>query len=534
MQAHNEMQLPGIKRRTSPEGDMIRFAGKHGAVWSVEAPRVRFPRLCRDLAVDVAVVGAGITGLTAAWLLKKAGKSVAVLDLGELGSGATGRSSGHLTALPDRPLSRILADFGEAGAREVVRSGQEAIDQIESICAGGVEARFERVPGFRYSETEVGLQSLHEEAEAAARLGLPATFAEQVPLPFPVRGALRIEHQAQFHPLLYLEGLVEQVAGDGCHIFEHTKVGEIEEGAPCRVVAGSHVVSAGTVIEATHTPLNRSLGIQSRVSPYLTYVLGLRIKGEVPSGLFWDTAEPYHYLRRAKVGSGDCLLVGGADHKSGQEQDPGRHLEELLEYAGRRFTVVSTEWSWSQQVFESADGLPFVGRKPGYERVLVAGGYSGTGLTFGTLAGTLLSEMALGREVPSAPLYSPSRIKPLAAAKEFLRDNLNVAWHLVADRLKSHAAEGHDPLKPCQGRLMHVEGKNVAVYLDETSRLHVLSPTCPHAGGTVSWNDLEKTWDCPCHGGRFSPLGKVLASPPTQDLEVIPQSLRTSPTMVGP
>ncbi|HVR87658.1 MAG TPA: FAD-dependent oxidoreductase, partial [Planctomycetota bacterium] len=453
---------------------MIRRSGKHGALWSLEPPRARFPRLGRDLAVDVAIVGAGITGLTAAWLLKKAGKSVAVLELGEVGSGATGRTSGHLTALPDRPLPQIVADFGEAGARLVVRSGLEAIDRIESICAAGIDAQFERVSGFRYSETEDGLAALHEEAEVAARLGLRAAYTEQVPLPFPVRGAVRIENQAQFHPLLYLEGLVEQVAGDGCHIFEHTKVGEIQEGVPCKVSAGSHLVSAGTVIEATHTPLNRSLGIQSRVAPYLTYVLGLKIKGETPVGLFWDTGEPYHYLRKAKLGSGDCLLVGGADHRSGQEHDPVRHLEALREYAGHRFAVESVEWSWSQQVFESADGLPFIGRKPGHERILVAGGYSGTGLTFGTLAGSILSEMALGRELPTAQLYSPSRIKALAAAKELLRENLNVAWHLVADRLRSHAAEGHDPLKPCQGRLMHVDGRNVAVYVDETSRLHVL------------------------------------------------------------
>jgi len=513
---------------------MVRFPGKHGALWGLQPPRARFPRLGRDLAVDVAIVGGGITGLTTAWLLKQAGKSVAILELGEIGSGATGRTSGHLSALPDRSLTQLVADFGEAGARQVVGAGQDAIDQIESICRTGVEARFERVPGFRFSESEEALQALREEADLAARLGLRAGFTTQVPLPFPVSGAVRIDDQAQFHPLLYLEGLVEQVAGDAVHIFEHTKVEEVEEGIPCRVRAGSHVVTAGIVIEATHTPLNRSLAIQSRVGPYMTYVLALRLRELPPTGLFWDTSAPYHYLRRAQLDSGNCLLVGGADHKTGQEADPVRHLESLLQYASKRFLVDSAEWSWSHQVFESADGLPFVGWKPGHHHVLVAGGYSGTGLTFGTLSAKVLAELALGREVPSAHLYAPSRVKPLAAAKEFLRENLNVAWHLVADRLKSHAEEGREPLKPCQGRIMHVDGRTVAVYLDETSRLHVMSPVCSHAGGIVAWNDLEKTSDCPCHGGRYTPLGKVLASPPTQDLEVIPESLRPSPTMVGP
>jgi len=198
---------------------MVRFPGKHGALWILQPPRARFPRLGRDLTVDVAIVGGGITGLTAAWLLKRAGKSVAVLELGEIGSGATGRTSGHLTALTDRPLSRIAEDFGEAGARQVVHDGLEAIDQIESICRSGIDARFERVPGFRYCETEEGLPALRQEAELAARLGLQAGLTNQVPLPFPVHGAIRIDGQAQFHPLLYLEGLVQQVAGASGHVF---------------------------------------------------------------------------------------------------------------------------------------------------------------------------------------------------------------------------------------------------------------------------------------------------------------------------
>lgn len=513
---------------------MIRFSGKHGALWGLQPTRAHFPRLGRDITVDVAIVGGGITGLTAAWLLKKAGLKVALLELGELGSGATGRTSGHLTALTDRPLPDLAADFGEDGAAQVFRSGQAAIALIESICAGGVQAQFERIPGYRFSETPEGAERLRREAELARRLGLPAAFTTEVPVPFPVRGAVRVDGQAQFHPLLYLEGLMEQTAGDDCHIFEHTKVEEIEEGSPCRVIAGAHSVRATTVIEATHTPFNRCLGIHSRVDARMSYVIGLKIDGALPSALLWDTSEPYHYLRRAALEDGEILLVGGADHRSGQEQDPVGRLEALLDYASRRFRVLSTEWSWSQQVFDSIDGLPFVGRKPGHDRILVAGGYSGNGLTFGTMAGQILSELAQGREVPAAAVYSPSRIKPLAAAKEFIRENLNVAWHRVADRLSSHAGEGQPPLRPCQGRIMHLEGKPVAVYLDETSRLHVLSPSCSHAGGTVAWNDLEKTWDCPCHGGRYSPLGKVLHSPPTRDLELIPETPRPARAMVGP
>jgi len=513
---------------------MIRLPGKHGSLWQAHPPRARYPRLGRDLTVDVVIVGGGITGLTAAWLLKRGGKRVAVLELAEVGSGSTGRSSGHLTALPDQPLDKLVSDFGEEGARSVLRNGQEAIDLVESIAAGGGDVGFERVPGYRFTEHADQVERLRKESMLAARLGLSAGFVDSVPLPFPVPGALRVERQGQIDPMRYLESLVERVAGDGSYVFEHTRVEQIQDGPPCRVVAGSHTVQAATVIEATHTPLQRSLGIQSRTGPHMSYVMGLRVRGTLPLLLAWDTADPYHYLRRVRDESGEYLLVGGEDHKTGQESDPVSRLEDLYDYARFHFPVESVEWSWSHQVFESADGLPFIGRKPGHEHVLVAGGFSGTGLTFGTMAGKMLSTLAQGFDAPGAELYSPARIKPLAAAREFLRENLNVAWHLVADRLQSHEEEGKLPLRPCQGRVMDLDGRHVAVYRDESNDLHVLSPVCPHAGGIVSWNDFEKTWDCPCHGGRFFPTGSLMSGPPTENLQIIPDPSRPAPSIVGP
>lgn len=511
---------------------MIRFAGKHGSLWSLRSPRAHYPRLGRDLVVDVAIIGGGITGLTAALLLKQAGKRVALLELNEIGGGATGRSTGHLTVIPDHSLTRLVGDFGEEGAKEVVRCGMEAIDFIESHAPA--DAGFDRLPGFRYTELPEKVDELWKEAELAVRLGLPASFVRELPVPFAPAGALRVENQAQLDPVRYLETLLEQVAGDDAQVFEHTKVEAIEEGETCRVVSGAHTVQAEVVLEAAHTPINRSLGIQSRVTPHMTYVLGLKLQTRTPHALLWDTSEPYHYLRGVGTETGELLVIGGEDRKSGQEHDPSSRLEALLDYASRRFPVESVEWSWSHQVFDSADGLPFIGKKPGHDRILTSGGYSGTGLTFGTTAGMVLAQLALGRETPASRLFSPARIKPLAAAKEFIRENLNVAWHLVADRLVSHPESGGQPLKPCQGRVMEVHGRQVAVYLDETRRLHVLSPVCPHAGGIVSWNEMEKTWDCPCHGGRFFPTGKVMSGPATHDLEVVPEPARPSRTMVGP
>jgi glycine/D-amino acid oxidase-like deaminating enzyme/nitrite reductase/ring-hydroxylating ferredoxin subunit len=512
---------------------MIRFAGKHGPVWQAQPPRAHYPRLGRDLSVDVAIVGGGITGLTAAWLLKKSGRRVAVLELNDVGRGSTGHSSGHLTALPDRSVSKLVDQFGTEGAKTAIRCGMEAIDLIESISEMLGDVGFERMPGFLFTEQEPQVEQLRRDADLAMSLGLAAEVVASVPVPFPVRAALRVDRQAGLDPQRYLEALVERVAGEGSHVFEHTRVEEIEPGSPCRVLAGSHVVHSKAVIEATHTPLNRSLGIQSRVIPYMSYLVGLKVDEAVPQALLWDTDEPYHYLRSVRQDTCELLLVGGEDRKTGQEHDPVARLEELLKYARRHYSVQSVEWSWSAQLFESADGLPYVGRHPGQEQVFVAGGYSGTGLTWGTMAGSLLASSIQGIESPALDLFSPARIKPLAVAKEFLRENFNVAWHRVVDQLRLHQEQGGHPLKPRQGRIMSLEGRDVAVYLDETSQLHVLSPVCTHAGGIVAWNDLEKTWDCPCHGGRYLPTGQVLCSPPTQPLEKIPEAKLPSPSVVG-
>lgn len=514
---------------------MIRFAGKIAPYWQTRPALAHYPRLGRDLTVDVAVVGGGITGLTAAWLLKKAGRSVAVLEMGEIGGGATGRTSGHLTAVLDRPFSSLVSSFGEEPVRTAVRTSLEAIDLVESI-AGTFdrEVGFERVPGFRFTEEDGKEGEIEREAEIATRLGLPTRIVNGIPAPFPVRAATRVADQAQFHPLQYLESLAEKVAGDGSFVFEHSRVEEIESGEPCRVRTSSHSVQAVSVIEATHTPINLSLGIQSRVGPYMSYVLALKLAVPPPPALLWDVSHPYHYLRRVRSESGDLLLVGGEDHKTGQDSDPVARLDALLEFARARFPVESVEWSWSHQVFEPADGLPYIGHKPGEKHVLVAGGFSGTGLTFGTAAGRLLAQQAQGIEPPEAAVFSPGRIKPLATAGKFLRENLNAAWHLVADRLRRYPEEGMPPLRPGEGRIVDLDGHRVGVYMDETSRLQVLSPVCTHAGGIVQWNDLEKTWDCPLHGGRYLPSGKVLCSPPTQDLEKPPDPAIPAPTAVGP
>ncbi|HEX7897498.1 MAG TPA: FAD-dependent oxidoreductase [Planctomycetota bacterium] len=488
-------------------------------VWSRRFTPSRFPPLTRDLTVDVAIIGAGITGLTAAWQLRKAGLKVAVLDLHGVARGATGHTSGHLTALPDRPLGALVSAHGIESAEAAVRAGLEAIAHIRATAEElGAPVAFERVPGFRFSETRDGARALRDETELARRLGLDATYTRDVPVPFRVRGALRLDGQAEFDPVAYVEALAEAVDGPGGAVFADTRVTEIEDGTTCRVAAPPYSVFARSVIEATHTPLNLNLAVQTRVAPVTSYVLALRLDEEPPAALLWDDADPYHYLRRAH----GLLLAGGADHKTGQEDDPESRYAELLAWVRARFTPRAVERRWSFGLFEPADGLPYIGRDPGRERVFLASGYAGNGLTFGTIAGLLLSDLVRGRESKWRDLFSPARIKPLASVRDVLRENLNVAWHLIADRLRRDEADGLPPLAAGEGRILDVDSRKAAVYRDENNRLHVLSAVCRHAGCVVRWNPAAKTWDCPCHGGRYLPDGRVLCGPPTQDLRRAP------------
>ncbi|HYF00190.1 MAG TPA: FAD-dependent oxidoreductase, partial [Planctomycetota bacterium] len=502
---------------------MIRPAGERPRafpLWRRGLAAGRFAPLDRDLETDVVILGAGITGLTTAYRLKKAGLRVAVLDPHPIATGATGHSSAHLTAMPDRSLRSLVSSHGEDVVEGALRAGQEAVDLIADTAAElGRPELVVRVPGFSVSETTEGAAGLLEDAELARKFGLEAAFTRDVPLPYAVSGALRLEEQGRLEPALYIEALAEAVDGDNGRVFVGTRAEEVQDGEPCRVSAPPFTVTAKAVVEATHTPPNLDLAIQTRLGPYTTYILALRLDAEPPDALIWDDADPYHYLRRA----GDLLILGGEDHKTGQESDPEARFAALLDWARAQLPVAGIERRWSHEVFEPADGLPYIGRDPGRERVYLAAGFAGNGLTYGTIAGVIISDLLQGRDSAWAEIFSPKRVKPLASAREVLRENLNFAWHLIADRLhREEKVDGRPPLAPGEGRVMDVDGRKAALYRDPEGHLHVMSAVCRHAGCVVRWNTTAKTWDCPCHGGRYLPDGRVLCAPPTKGLRRAP------------
>jgi glycine/D-amino acid oxidase-like deaminating enzyme/nitrite reductase/ring-hydroxylating ferredoxin subunit len=477
------------------------------------------PALSQDLAVDVAVVGAGITGLTAALLLAREGRSVVVLEADRIGAGTTGGTSAHVTQVLDHRAKELISKHGEDGARGVAESTGAALARIASLVAEeGIDCGFARVPGYLYAEAREDAAEIDEELEAACRIGLRAERADGLPLPFPVAAAVRFPEQARFHPLAYLAGLAAGVRRGGGRICEQTRALEVHGGERCRIETGRGTVTAGAVLLATHTPAGFDL-LQTEIEPMRSYVLAARLDGQpVPDGLFWDTADPYHYTRRQPSADGDLLVVGGADHKTGADESEESYRA-LERYLRERWRVASVEHRWSSQFYEPVDGLPFIGASPMGENLLVATGYSGTGLVLATLAAMLVTDRIAGRENRWADLYRTSRVKPLAGGPKFLAMNLGAARRFVGDRLGVPELEDLAQVAPGDGRVFALDGEKVAVSRTSGGAVHAVSAVCTHMGCIVHWNRAEQTWDCPCHGGRFTPQGEVIEGPPVRPLE---------------
>lgn len=505
----------------------------HIPIWKCTVEPVSFPALKHDARVDVCIVGAGITGMTTAYLLAREGKSVMVLDDGLVGWGETGHTSGHLCSMFDDRYFYLAEKHGEDGARLAAESHATAIDLIEAIVAEEkIDCDFERLDGYLFVPAGDSPEPLKEELDAAHAAGLTdVQWVERAPFTtFATGPALRFPRQAQFHSLKYLAALAAALTRLGGAIHTGTHVDGVEDGAPATVhaVTGA-TVTADTVILATNVPINDRFAIHTKQEQYRSYVIGAQIApSTVPKALYWDTLDPYHYVRLHEGEGREILIIGGEDHKTGQEENEIARFEALERWARERFpTLGDIEYCWAGQIVEPLDGLAFIGRNPGDENVYIATGDSGNGLTHGTVAAMIFTDVILGRKNAWAGLYDPSR-KMGKEMREYVRANLNEAghyWHwLTPGDVKSVDEIPHD----C-GAIMREGLHKVAVYRDEHGFVHKLSATCPHLGCIVTWNNADRSWDCPCHGSRFEATGKVVNGPANRDLDVLVSGRGSTP-----
>ncbi len=504
-------------------------SGQSVSVWMATAEVPAQSTLTENAHADVCIIGAGIAGMTTAYLLTREGRSVIVIDDGPVAGGETCRTTAHLVnALDDRyyELERL---HGERGARLAAESHTAAVDRIEAIVKGeNIDCDFARLDGYLFAPEGKSTEELERELKAAHRAGLhDIERVARAPLEsFDTGPALRFPRQAQFHILKYINGLTEAVKHGGGRIFTKTHAAKIEGGAQARIETDrGHVITAGAVVVATNTPVNDLVAIHTKQAAYRTYVIGARIpRGSVPTLLLWDTPDPYHYVRLQKVegksgaGDYDVLIVGGEDHKTGQAEDFDARYARLEAWTRERFPAVEgIEFRWSGQVMEPVDGLAFIGRNPlDADNVFIATGDSGNGMTHGTIAGILLTDLILGRHNEWATLYDPSR-KTLRAAVKFAQENLNVAAQYT-DWLTGGETDSVEGIAPGTGAIIRRGLAKLAVYRDEGGALHERSAVCTHLGCIVDWNATEKSWDCPCHGSRFDTKGRVLNGPAISEL----------------
>ncbi len=505
-------------------------SGATESIWMDTASTPQFPPLADDARANVCIVGAGIAGLTTAYLLTRAGKAVVVIDDGRIGGGETGRTTAHISNALDDRYFEIAKLFGDDGARKAAESHTAAIQRIEAIAAlEEIDCDFERLDGFLFLAAGSKRSVLDKELEATHSAGLTDTaIFERAPLDqFDTGLTLRFPRQAQFHPLKYLTGLARAITRDGGRIYCDTRAKSIEDGEPATVVTDDgHTILADDIVVATNSPVNDWMVMHTKQAAYRTYVIGLDVpSGAIPHMLLWDTGDPYHYVRlqQAETAGREILIVGGEDHKTGQASDTDERFGALERWARERFPAAgSVVYRWSGQVMEPVDTLAFIGKNPGNDQhIYIATGDSGNGITHGTIAGILLTDLITGRVNPWTELYDPSRIN-FRSATEFARENLNVAEQYSSWLTPGDVGDASE-IAPGSGAVIRKGMHKIAAYKDEDGTVTERSAVCTHLYCIVDWNDTEKTWDCPCHGSRFDRYGKVVNGPAIADLEEVAQ-----------
>lgn len=475
---------------------------------------------------DVIIAGGGITGLTLGVMLQRAGKRCLLLEAQTLGFGTTGGTTAHLNTFMDTTYAEMIRDFGVDAAKLVATGARQAIDLVKQhVKDYSIDCGFEEVPGYLFSQTEDQTKELDDIFEACQQVGVACEFVNELPIPIAYKKVLKIADQAKFHPLRYIQKMAEVFEKDGGVIIESCRVlnsHKSQEGGLVDVETSRSTFKASHVVFATHIPIGVNL-IHFRCAAYRSYAMAVKLEdGNYPDSLIYDMYDPYHYYRTQNIDGENYLIVGGDDHRTGEETNTNGCFLKLESHIRSHFNVSQVVSQWSSQYFEPADGLPYIGHLPGNaENVLVATGYGGNGMTYSHLAAITLHGMIMNQKTPYEELFRPGRIKPVAGFTEFVKHNAEVVKSFVGrwfgiDKLHESTELAHG-----DAMVVRYEGESIALYKDEDGVLHGVNPACTHVKCAVAWNAAEKSWDCPCHGARYSVDGEVLTGPASRDLEKI-------------
>jgi glycine/D-amino acid oxidase-like deaminating enzyme/nitrite reductase/ring-hydroxylating ferredoxin subunit len=508
-------------------------SGENLSYWVASSKPIIFEKIEKSVQTDVLVIGGGISGLTTAYCLAKAGRKVMLVEDGFIGSGESGRTTGHITHALDDFYYELEKIFGKEKAALAANSHTDAIEWVNKIVQSEkIDCNFKRVDGYLFLHPTDSKETLDKEYAATKQVGLLTQMLPKVPHIEAENGwCIKYPDQAQFHIMQYLKGLADAFIIMGGEIYTQSKAEDInKKGAK---VNGFQVL-ANHIVVATNTPVNDVLTMHTKQWPYRTYVIGAKVpKGKIPYSLWWDSGDhdskwinqPYHYVRLEELDDEyDLLISGGEDHKTGQADDENIPEEDrytrLIEWTKKRFPAMGeVVYQWSGQVMEPVDSLAFIGKNPGNENIYIITGDSGNGMTHGTLGGMIVSDIITGNENPWEDLYSPSRIS-LKTTGDYLHEVGNMTAQLV-DWVSKGDIKDADELKPGEGGVISSGLKKIAVYRDDKNCIHAHTAVCPHLGGILQWNAEEKSFDCPLHGSRFTTDGKVINGPAIGDLKKI-------------
>lgn len=472
---------------------------------------------------DVLIVGGGITGITTAMLLQEAGKKCILAEAHNIGFGTTGGTTAHLNTLLDTPYYQVIKDFGEQSARLLAVAAREGIDLVEGLVTKyNIDCDFEYKTGFLYAQTDEEVKELEKIKEGNETANVLTEWTDSIPVPMSFKKAVKVDFQAQMHPTKYITALAKLFEENGGVVLQHCMVTDIKESNhDIEAETSLGTIRARSAVYATHLPPGINI-FSFRCAPYRSYAMAFTLKdGKYPDGLAYDMKEPYNYFRAQKIDGKDYLIGGGFDHKTGHEKNTEYVFTELEAYMRSHFAVDEVAYKWSSQYYQSVDGLPYVGLMPGHERIYAATGYSGNGITLGSLAAKVICAMISGNEIAYEELLDPSRIKVVAGFTNFVKENVDVLSQFVNKRLEYEKLISLAELAHGDGIVAELDGEKIALYKDENGHLYALSPVCQHAQCIVTWNGAEKTWDCPCHGARYAPNGDLLTGPAQKGLTQI-------------
>jgi glycine/D-amino acid oxidase-like deaminating enzyme/nitrite reductase/ring-hydroxylating ferredoxin subunit len=497
--------------------------GHQKSIWQVTSDPIAQRSTTITSTTDVIVVGGGITGCTTALELARAGVKCTLVEAHTLGFGTTGGTTAHLNTILDHTYPEIEDNFGKDESRLLADGLEHALQYVEkNVSSLSIDCGHAWKDGYIFSQNEKETDQLKKIFEASLRAGIEVEWSNALPIGSPHEKVMRIKGQAQFHPLRYINALAGEFVRLGGTLIENCRLEKIDTGDTIVAHTSREEIRAKQLIYATHIPPGINL-LHFRCAPYRSYAIAVELaSGNYPDALVYDMKDPYHYYRTQEIDGKKWLIVGGEDHKTGHQEKTDRCLEALITHARQLFSISNVGHQWSSQFFETTDGLPYIGTLPGNaDNVMVATGFSGNGITLGTLAGIVLSERIAKGESRFTDLFSPGRLSPVAGFTDFVKENADVIGHMISKPFLAEKIEGLSEITNGEGRLVKHEGDQLAIYKDEAGSIHALNPTCPHAKCTVKWNSAERSWDCPCHGSRFSVDGELLTGPSTHDLKKV-------------